>query len=78
MYAYFMNGKELKAMREHLGLSQSQLGYLIGVKHPQSMISRWERRSFPVPDYAEKVCRYICTGDGEAEAMNVIYGEHEQ
>jgi predicted transcriptional regulator len=67
-----MTGKELRAMREHLGLSQSQLGELLGLSHPQAMVSRWERWKYNVPAKYEQVCRFICTGEGEQEAMKVI------
>lgn len=45
----FMNPMKIKALRESLGLSQSQFAQLMGV-HPMT-VSKWEREAASPTDY---------------------------
>lgn len=64
-------GERLRRLRLDRGLSQGELGKLLG--HPQSKISKAERGTTPGVDLAEALCaqysnlnaRWLLTGEGE-------------
>lgn len=48
-----MTGSELKQRRDSLGLTQSQLAELLGVR--QSAVSTWESGAAPIPHYRARL-----------------------
>lgn len=53
-----MTGAELKAKRERMGLSQTELGEQLG-GITQTSIWRWEHDKFPIPRYIELALKQI-------------------
>lgn len=52
-----LNGKEIRFLRKHLDLTQSELGKLVGVTSQQ--VARWEKDQSPISGAAEALVRVL-------------------
>ena len=52
-----MNGRELKKIRKRLGISQANLGKLVGVTG--NSVGRWERNTLGIGEPAARLIRIV-------------------
>jgi DNA-binding XRE family transcriptional regulator len=67
-----MTAKQLKKLRAALGLTQTQLGELVGVT--KNSVNRWEMALHPVPKWAELSIQRLLEGDAKAKKLIELSG----